>query len=77
MPSSTEHNLSPKLLESLTNDIIKFKSQYSEQQAKEVIKHHIHHCIKFALPDIKFLELRGLTQKTYDDLMNTEQMKLF
>jgi hypothetical protein len=69
-------NLSPKLLDSLKNDIIKFKSQYSEQQAKEVIKIHIHHCIKFALPDIKFLELRELTQKTYDDLMNTKQMRL-
>jgi hypothetical protein len=71
------HNLSPKLIDSLTNDIIKFKSQYSEQQAKEVIKHHIHHCIKFALPDIKFLELRELTQKTYDDLMNMNQLTLF
>jgi hypothetical protein len=71
------NNLSPKLLDSLTNDIIKFQQQYSEQQAKEVIKHHIHHCIKFALPDIKFLELRELTQKTYDDLMNVRQMKLF
>jgi hypothetical protein len=29
-------NLSPKLLDSLRTDIVKFKSQYSEQQAKEV-----------------------------------------
>jgi hypothetical protein len=71
------HNLSQKLLDSLRNDIIKFKSQYSEQQAKEVIKHHIHHCIKFALPDITFHDLRALTQKTYDDLMNTRQQTLF
>jgi hypothetical protein len=71
------HNLSPKLLDSLRADIIKFQQQYLPPQAKEVIKHHIHHCIKFALPDIKFLELRELTQKTYDDLMNTRQLKLF
>jgi hypothetical protein len=77
MLSSIEHNLSTKLLDSLRADIIKFKSQYTEQQAKEVIKSHIHHCIKFALPDIKFLELRELTQNTYDDLMNTRQQTLF
>jgi hypothetical protein len=71
------HNLSPKLLDSLTNDIIKFQQQYSEQQVNGVIKVHIRHVIKYNLPDITFNELRTLTQKTYDDLMNTNQLTLF
>jgi hypothetical protein len=70
-------NLSPKLLDSLTNDIIKFKSQYIPQQAKEVIKVHIRHVIKYNLPDITFHDLRDLTQKTYDYLLNTAQLTLF
>jgi hypothetical protein len=70
-------NLSPKLLDSLANDIIKFKSQYTEQQVNGVIKVHIRHVIKYNLPDITFHDLRELTQKTYDDLMNTNQMTLF